>query len=63
MIKTRAMTAIRHTRGFGAEHYTPTPTEEIDICLNCLLPDCKKDRCARFREEVKKIPNRRRRKR
>lgn len=44
-------------------HYTPTPTAEIDICLNCPLPDCKKDRCARFAEEVKKIPNRRRRKR
>ena len=43
-------------------HYTPTPTAEIDICLNCPLPDCKKDRCARFAEEVKKIPRRRRRK-
>ena len=41
-------------------HYTPTPTAEIDICLNCPLPDCKKDRCARFVEEVKKIPRRRR---
>lgn len=62
-MRARVMTTMRHTRGFGSEHYTPTPTAEIDICLNCPLPDCKKDRCARFREEVKKIPRRRRRKR
>ena len=62
-MRARVMTSIRHTRGFGAEHYTPTPTEEIDICLNCPLPDCKKDKCERFREEVKKIPRRRRQKR
>ena len=62
-MRARVMTSIRHTRGFGAEHYTPTPTEEIDICLNCPLPECNLVKCARFQEEVKKIPNRRRRKR
>lgn len=60
-MRARVMTTMRHTRGFGAEHYTPTPTEEIDICLNCPLPEYKKDRCARFREEVKKVSTRRRR--
>lgn len=62
-MRARVMTTMRHTRGFGAEHYTPTPTAEIDICLNCPLPDCNRVKCDRFREEVKKIPNRRRRKR
>lgn len=60
-MRARVMTSIRHTRGFGAEHYTPTPTAGIDICLNCPLPECNRVKCARFSEEVKKLPGRRKR--
>lgn len=59
----KAKRSVSMTIRKGIDYITVTPTAEIDICLNCLLPDCKKDRCARFAEEVKKIPNRRRRKR
>lgn len=62
-MRARIGTVMKLSRSGTGMHYTPTPTEEIDICLNCPLPDCKKDRCARFAEEVKKIPRRRRRKR
>lgn len=61
-MRARIGTVMKLSRSGTGMHYTPTPMAEIDICLNCPLPDCKKDRCARFVEEVKKIPNRRRRK-
>lgn len=54
-MRARVMTSIRHTRGFGAEHYTPTPTAEIDICLNCPLPECKKDKCDRLKAEKERL--------
>lgn len=54
--------STKYSRVGGVTHYVLSPTAEIDICLNCPLPECKKDKCDRFREEVKKIPNRRRRK-
>lgn len=62
-MRARIGTVMKLSRSGTGIHHNPTPTAEIDICLNCPLPDCKKDRCARFAEEVKKIPNRRRRKR
>lgn len=59
-MRARIGTVMKLSRSGTGMHYTPTPTEEIDICLNCPLPDCKKDQYARFAEEVKKIPRRRR---
>lgn len=59
-MRARIGTVMKLSRSGTGMHYTPTPTEEIDICLNCPLPDCKKDQYTRFAEEVKKIPRRRR---
>ena len=33
-------------------------SEEASICLNCPLPNCKKDHCKRYYEELKKIKER-----
>ncbi len=39
----------------GTVHTIYTPTAEADICLNCPLKECSKDKCERFREEKKKL--------
>lgn len=60
-MRARIGTVMKLSRSGTGIHYTPTPTAEIDICLNCPLPECNRVKCARFSEEVKKIPGRRKR--
>ena len=61
MVRANIYTKINRSHGDEHEHITFATTEEINICLNCPLPDCVKDRCARFEEEVRKVSTRRRR--
>lgn len=38
---------------------TLRPSDEAKICIECPLPECKKLNCERFREEKKKLKEKR----
>ena len=61
MVRSNIYTKINRFHGDEHEHITYATTEEINICLNCPLPECKRQKCTRFDEEVKKVSTRRRR--
>lgn len=50
-----AKPSTKYSRVRGVTHYVPSPTAEIDICLNCPLPECKKDKCDRLKAEKERL--------
>lgn len=54
-MRARIGTVMKLLRGGVGMHYVPTPPEEIDICLNCPFPDCKKNKCDWLKTEKERL--------